>query len=99
MKKISSVINYGKLRVSYGSTGNNRVGDFSYLSQFGNLQNSAGYAWNNTNIAGVVPFFYGNDALTWETSTGLDLGLNLEFLNGRISTEAVYYKKIPRTFC
>jgi TonB-linked SusC/RagA family outer membrane protein len=98
LEKLTSVINYGKLRVSYGSTGNNRVGDFSYLSQFGNLQTSAGYAWNNTNIPGVVPFFYGNDALTWETSTGLDIGLNLEFLKGRITTEAVYYKKDTKNF-
>ncbi len=98
MHKLSSVINYGKLRLSYGTTGNNRVGDFSYLAQFGALQNSSGYAWNNTNIAGVVPYFYGNDALTWETSSGLDLGLNLEFFNGRITTEAIYYKKDTKNF-
>lgn len=98
LKKTNSILNYGKLRMSYGSTGNNRVGDFSYLSQFGNVQTSAGYAWNNNNVGGIVPFFYGNDALTWETATGLDLGLNLEFLKGRISAEAVYYTKDTKNF-
>lgn len=96
--KIKPVVSYAKLRFSYGNTGNNKVGDFSYLSQFGNIQNSAGYAWNNTNIGGIVPFFYGNDALTWETTTGTDLGLNLEFLRGRISVDAVYYDKTTKNF-
>lgn len=97
-RNIKPVISYAKLRVSYGNTGNNRVGDFSYLSQFGNIQNSAGYAWNNTAIGGIVPFFYGNDALTWETTTGTDFGLNLEFLKGRISVDAVYYDKTTKNF-
>lgn len=95
---IKPVISFAKLRLSYGSTGNNKVGDFSSLSQFGSIQNSSGYAWNNTAIGGIVPFFYGNDALTWETTTGTDLGLNLEFLKGRISVDAVYYDKTTKNF-
>jgi len=92
-RKLSSVVNYAKLRVSYGTTGNNKVGDFSYLSQFGALQQSAGYPFNNAYTVGIVPFFYGNDALTWEKTTGTDIGLNLEFLKGKISVEAIYYQK------
>ena len=98
MKKLNPVLNYGKLRVSYGTTGNDRVGDFSYLSQYGGLTNSQGYAWNNIAIGGITPYFYGNNALTWETSTGLDLGLDLEFFNGRISIQPTYYNKITKNF-
>ncbi len=98
MKKFKDVLNYGKLRVSFGSTGNNKVGDFSYLSQFGNVQNSNGYAWNNVNVGGLNPFFYGNTALTWEKTTGFDFGLNLEFLQSRISMDAIYYTKKTTDF-
>lgn len=94
----SSVLTEGKLRVSYGSVGNNKVGDFSYLSQFGALQNQAGYPINNVYVPGIVPFFYGNNDLTWETSTELDLGTNLVFLDERISVDADYYVRTTKDF-
>jgi TonB-linked SusC/RagA family outer membrane protein len=97
-KKWASFLNEGKLRVSYGSVGNNKVGDFSYLSQFGSLQNSAGYPFNNVYAPGIVPFFYGNDNLTWERSNELDIGINLNFLKDRLSLEADYYNRITKDF-
>lgn len=98
MKRLKPVISYAKLRVSYGSTGNNKVGDFSYMSQFGSIANNTGYAWNNVNIGGITPFFYGNSALTWEKTTGFDYGLNLELLKGRFTVDAVYYRKKTTDF-
>jgi TonB-dependent starch-binding outer membrane protein SusC len=97
-KPLTRLVNYAKWRVSYGNTGNNRVGDFSYLSQYGSLTAGTGYAWNNANVAGLNPFFYGNPNLTWETTTGLDYGINLEFLQGKIAVEAVYYTKNTKDF-
>ncbi len=97
MKKYS-FLDDGKLKVSYGSVGNNRVGDFSYLPQFGNLSNPYGYPLNNQYSGGVTPFFYGNNDLTWETTNQLDLGLTLSFLNNKISIEADYYNKLTRDF-
>lgn len=97
-RKWSKVLTEGKLRVSYGSVGNNKVGDFSYLSQFGNLQNSAGYPINNVYVPGMVPFFYGNDNLTWERSEELDLGLNLNLFKDRINIDFDYYNRVTRDF-
>ncbi len=98
MQKLKPIISYAKLRVSYGSTGNNRVGDFSYSAQLTGITNNSGYAWNNVAVGGIMPFFYGNSALTWEKTTGFDYGLNLEFLQGRISVDAVYYRKKTTDF-
>jgi TonB-linked SusC/RagA family outer membrane protein len=92
------VINDGKLRVSYGTVGNNKVGDFSFLSQFGALQNSAGYPINNNYVAGIVPFFYGNENITWETTSELDFGINLVMLNERLSIDADYYSRTTKDF-
>jgi len=95
---LSKILTEGKFRVSYGSVGNNKVGDFSYLSQFGNLQNSAGYPINNVYVPGMVPFFYGNDNLTWERSQELDLGLNLNLFKDRVNIEVDYYNRITKDF-
>ena len=96
--KWSPILNEGKLRVTYGSVGNNKVGDFSYLSQFGSLQNSAGYPFNNTYYGGVTPFFYGNTNLTWETTKELDFGGTFSFLKDRITIEADYYNRKTSDF-
>jgi len=92
------IVNYAKARVTYGNTGNNKVGDFSYLSQYGAVNNGQGYAWNNVNFGGITPYFYGNPNLTWETTTGIDYALNIELLKSRISTEIVYYTKNTKNF-
>ncbi len=97
MKKYS-FLDDGKLKISYGSVGNNRVGDFSFLPQFGNLTNAHGYPINNQYFGGVVPFFYGNNNLTWETTNQLDLGISLSFFKSRLSIEADYYNKLTRDF-
>lgn len=97
-KPILPFINYAKFRVTYGTTGNNKVGDFSYLSQYGSVTNSLGYVWNNVNLGGITPYFYGNSNITWETTTGVDYGINLEFFKSRISAEVVYYTKNTKNF-
>ncbi len=98
MKKVKSVLNDAKLRLSYGSVGNNKVNDFAYLSQFGSLQTSAGYPYNNTYQTGLQPYFYGNTNITWETSKEFDLGINLGFFKDRIFIDADYYRKKTSNF-
>jgi TonB-linked SusC/RagA family outer membrane protein len=98
LAKAKNYLSDGKLRISYGQVGNNKVGDFSYLSQYGGYTASQGYPLNNVYSGGVTPYFYGNAALTWETTTELDLGLNLGFFNDRISLEADYYDKKTSNF-
>ena len=100
LKSITDVLNDGKLRMSYGSVGNNKVGDFSYMTWAGGPVVGQGYAFNNTYLqgGGLTPFFYGNDNLTWETTNEFDLGLSLNFFNSRVSIEADYYNKKTTNF-
>ncbi|GAB3851481.1 TonB-dependent receptor [Hymenobacter terrigena] len=78
----------GKLRLSYGATGNERIGNYSSqgLYTFGsNYYNG---------ISGIVPSNQlGNDRLSWETTKQLDAGIDLTFLDNRISFTADYYQK------
>jgi TonB-linked SusC/RagA family outer membrane protein len=98
MKKILSFINDGKFRLSYGSVGNNRVNDFAYLSQFGALQTSVGYPYNNVYQTGIQPYFTANNSVTWETTKEVDLGLDLTLFDERINITADYYSKKTTNF-
>ena len=82
----------GKLRTSYGVTGNNRVGDFVYSNSISEPI-SAYYAFNNGISDGAVPTNLGNENLKWETTTQADIGLDLSFLDNRIDFTMDYYKK------
>ena len=93
MKKVKAISD-GKLRASYGITGNNRVGDFAYLSQFSTSPILQGYPFGNTPTSGTVPTTLGNPNLKWETTSQLDIGLDLALLRNRIQlTTDVYRKK------
>ncbi len=83
----STTVNYLKLRASYGQTGNNSIGLYDALGRYAT---DARYNGN----AGIVPATMPNRALTWETSTQLDVGLDLSIVKNRISISADYFNKI-----
>lgn len=85
----------GKLRASYGKTGNNRVGDFSYLSTSAVAPGSS-YAFNNVYLASIVPLTIGNPDLKWETTDQYDAGLDISFMKSRINLTADIYRKITK---
>lgn len=84
-------ISTSKLRLSYGSNGNNRIGDFAYSPSLS--QSLDGYAFNNSPVGGVGITNVGNSDLKWETVTTLDLGYELGILKDRISLEVDLYRK------
>jgi len=92
MKSMRFISN-AKLRVSYGSTGNNRVSDYAYLSRI-NLPSNGGYSYNNQPVNASILTALGNPNLKWETTNQADIGLDLGLFNQRITLEADAYRKI-----
>ena len=82
-------ISFLKLRGSYGKLGNNNIGNYTYLAGV----QQTNYVNNNTLVAGTSLNGIGNNDLTWETTTGYDLGLDVGVLGGRISLTYDYYWK------
>ncbi|WP_162303829.1 SusC/RagA family TonB-linked outer membrane protein [Paracnuella aquatica] len=80
---LSGIISSLKLRGSYGQVGNVNIGDFPALA----LYASGIYA----GIPTLAPSQTGNADLRWETSKKTDIGVNMSFLNGRITVDADYY--------
>lgn len=90
MKPLTTVLSNGKLRLSYGETGNANVGDKAYSYYNVGFNNVFGGSTTN----GVYLSQMGNVELTWETTREWNVGLDLGFLNGRLNVTAEYYHKV-----
>ncbi|MGX5817076.1 SusC/RagA family TonB-linked outer membrane protein [Chitinophaga lutea] len=89
-------IDDAKLRVSYGLTGNNRVGDFSYLATL-DPSNSAAYSFGNAvPTQGVIIANLGNANLKWETTEQADIGYDLSLFKRRVELTVDVYRKTTR---
>ena len=93
----SSIISFGKLRASWGTNGNvNVLGNYSYTA--GIATNSQFYNYGTTSAVtyGSMPNGIANPDLTWEKSEQFDLGLDLRFLNDRLSVGIDWYTKTTK---
>lgn len=82
-----------KLRLSYGVTGNNRVGDFSYRSALSMPLVSAYSFGGKTPIRSMVPTRLGNAMLKWENTSQVNIGYDLSIFKGKIELNADAYHK------
>lgn len=79
-----SFLSFGKLRASYGLTGNDQIGDYLYSNFF---TTSATYQNNATLVASRID----NSKLHWQNTYKLEFGLDLTFLNRRVELTTNYY--------
>jgi len=79
-----------KLRVSYGRSGNDMFPDYQYISTITGIM----YYFNGGNPAtGFAPDIPANANLRWEKTDQFDIGIDMAFVNSRISLTADYYHK------
>lgn len=86
MAKTSNVISNLKLRLGWGSTGNQNVSDWAYMA----MLSSKSTPWGTGVLNGNTP----NPDLKWETTTSWNVGFDLSLFRNRI--EFIfdwYYKK------
>lgn len=89
---IKDVFQLGKVRLSYGTQGNDRVGeDFPYQATLGSVQQSSNNPIGDAGQVGFRQTFIPNRLLTWETSEKMNLGLDLQLLNNRLSFTGDYF--------
>lgn len=81
-------LSYGKLKASYGTTGNDQIGDYNYLSLYYSVIPGIPYQ----GLSGLVPRGLSNPFLQWEETRKANLGLSLGFFKDRILLEANYYR-------
>src|SRR4249919_2909990 len=83
--KDNNFINFLKLKASYGLTGNNEIDDFASRG----LYTYAAYGGQ----AGQVPSQLENPDLKWETTLGVDVGVEASILNSRLDFDIDYYNR------
>lgn len=84
--KDSKNINLLKLRASYGTAGNDQIGNFSYLGLYGS---GANYNGNS----GLSPNQVPNPNLSWEETAQLDIGAQARLFN-ILDINLDYYNKL-----
>lgn len=87
------VINHLKLRGSYGLVGNDQIGGdrFLFLSSVNKAANGYFYGLSQQHVEGWTEDKIGVSSVTWETAAKLDIGIDLELFNGKVSLQADYF--------
>ena len=85
IKTKTSFLSFGKLRGSYGTSGNDQIGNYQFLSTY---RASARYF----NESGLTPTRLFNPDFAWETNKKIEAALELGFLEDRIFTELAHYR-------
>ncbi len=85
VKELMPFFSFGKLRGSYGTTGNDNIGDYRYLD----LYNTSTLSYQGTR--GLQPGRLYNPELAWEQTTKAEGAIDLGFIKDRILLTAVYY--------
>jgi TonB-linked SusC/RagA family outer membrane protein len=80
-------MNFGKVRVSYGTTGNDQIGDYGYTSNY-----ATGYTSTFQGVSAVTPQNLENSTFSWESDKKLNFGIDLGFVNSRVLVTADYYR-------
>ena len=96
--KNSRWLKNGKLRLSWGLTGNNRTTTpYDYYAQITTVpgdSQSYDYVFNGQVVSGYFPNNMSNEKLKWETTEQWNVGLDLSFFeNDRIRVTADWYLK------
>ena len=93
-------VNFFKIRASWGQSGNERLLDrnsaANYYPYQAQIDFTNGLFYQNGSIiplTGGGQQVYAVEDISWETSETTDIGVDLQFLNNRLSLSADYYKK------
>lgn len=79
-----------KIRLSAGSSGNDRIANYAFLSTMDAVYYSNG---NGNEIMGVADYVVGNAKLKWETTYQFDAGLDISLFKGRVDFTFDAYDK------
>jgi TonB-linked SusC/RagA family outer membrane protein len=90
---LDKFLSSGKIRASYGALGNNS-GVGRYEQQ--NTLSANNYIIGGTGVIGLVNSKLVNQNLSWESTNVLNLGLELGFLNSRLTTEIDVYDRLTK---
>ena len=81
-----SILSYGKLRASYGTTGSDNIGDYQYLDTYSVSGN------DYDGVTALEPTGIFNPQFGWEENKKLETALELGFFNDRLLLNTAWYR-------
>ena len=81
-------INFFKVRASYGTLGNDQIGNNRYTSL---LTGEATYVFDGTLVNGTAPGAISNANVKWEEAKKIDIGIDLNLFNDKVTIVADYF--------
>ena len=82
----NSILSFGKLRASYGTTGNDQIGNYQFLNTYN--PSSATY----DGLIALQPSRLYNASFGWETNKKMEVALETGFLKDHIFFTAAWYR-------
>ncbi|MDA3878810.1 MAG: TonB-dependent receptor [Prolixibacteraceae bacterium] len=79
------VLSNGKIRIGWGQTGNSNIGGYAWGASISRMPTGLGMGYRQSNIA--------NPYIKWETQEQFNIGLDLGFIDNRISLVVDLYDK------
>lgn len=88
-----SIVNYFKLRGSWGQTGNDRIDPYQFMSSYGYNSSSDGIYVFNNNVENKVlqELRIPNPNVTWEVANQSNIGFDAQMFNGRLTFSGDYF--------
>lgn len=83
---------FGKVRASWGTLGNQEIGNYPYVVTLGASGNYY-FDQGGNKQAGIVQTSVANENIKWETTRTVNVGLDLGFLQNKITTTFDWYDK------
>lgn len=94
LKSITPIVNFGKLRASYGSSGNDvGLGNYDYISTISQGQSVLGNPAQLVTSSSLTNSGLISLTRTWEKVEQKNVGIDLHFLNSRLTTSFDYFVK------
>lgn len=91
--KYKKTINALKLRVSYGTTGNQNFTDYSYSSEvYNNYDYTFGTGSDENLGLGYTQTAFSNEDVVWETTKQVNVGVDLSLWHSKLNASVDYYK-------
>ncbi|WP_245738632.1 TonB-dependent receptor [Pedobacter rhizosphaerae] len=81
-----SFLSFGKLRGSFGTVGNDQIGDYQFLDSW----SPTSYPYGG--IGGIAPSRFPNPNYSWEVNKKIEAGLDLGFFNERLLLTTNFYR-------
>lgn len=94
----NDLLDFLKLRASWGQNGNSTIDPFQYLALIGfNVENNYRFGSDRNKLQlGGYPSILPNPDVSWETSEQLNVGVDAYFLNSRLQLVMDYYNKATK---